>query len=345
MGAELAQSSRRRLQLLMDGDVERNPGPVRPGKALQDVLELTADIHPTTATKHAKALNLFDQFLRLHDLDDSAGLFHRGFEPLIEGTSLSLRWGFGAGVPGSGVAGTIILALRRFILLSVSRGVQVPDSSLHFKAKLATFSAVRVSHACTFSSRTFCCHARLFVRSGKFGFQFSVDVSLSASTKKLVPLSGVTSSSSAASRRRFAGVLFVWCPCAFRRADDKVFTRKCNMFCWSVKKLLCCGDGGSYGLLTKMVPKARLFRQGTCHRSTTATTPPNAWMRPSQCHSGRVFGDVELRIIGFNFGICHRSEDVEGGVAKRRKERYVQEGVYSPSFFAAVVASQSSFAG
>ena len=35
------------------------------------------------------------QFLRLHDLGDSAGLLQRGLEPLIEGTSLCLLWGFG----------------------------------------------------------------------------------------------------------------------------------------------------------------------------------------------------------------------------------------------------------
>ena len=33
-----------------------------------------------------------------------------------------------------GDAGTLISALRRFILLSVSMGVQIPSSSLHFKA-------------------------------------------------------------------------------------------------------------------------------------------------------------------------------------------------------------------
>ena len=89
----------RRLQLLMDGDVERNPGPLR--RAHPHVTELlTADIHPTTATQHAMALNSFDQFLRPHDLHDSAALLHRGLEPLIEGISLHLRWGFGAGVLG-----------------------------------------------------------------------------------------------------------------------------------------------------------------------------------------------------------------------------------------------------
>ena len=56
----------------MAGDVERHSGLVPRAQPRKPEL-LTADIHLRTGTKNAKALNLFDQFLCLHDSEDSAG--------------------------------------------------------------------------------------------------------------------------------------------------------------------------------------------------------------------------------------------------------------------------------
>ena len=59
----------RRLQLLIACDVERHPGPVRHAPPHMSEL-FTAN----TGTNFTKALKLFHEFLRRHNLFDSAGL-------------------------------------------------------------------------------------------------------------------------------------------------------------------------------------------------------------------------------------------------------------------------------
>ena len=67
-----------------------------------------------------------------------------------------------------------------------------------------------------------CCRARLFVQP-RMGYEFSVNVSLSASPGRSTRrLSGLTSTSSEIFRRRVTWVFLVWCLYVFRRLDDRV---------------------------------------------------------------------------------------------------------------------------
>ena len=149
----------------------------------------------------------------------------RGLDPLIDGTSLHLRWRFGAVVLGSGDVGKLISSFRRFILLSVSMGVQIPDSSLHFKALWR--SLYRPSFARMFTLVSHFLLPRLFfffcwkiekVCVWVFCWCFTVCFAWISSRN----LSGLTSTSSTTFQPRVARVFLVWCPYAFRRQVQHV---------------------------------------------------------------------------------------------------------------------------
>ena len=242
--------SRRRVQVLMDGDVEMNPGPVR--RAQPHVTE----IHPTTATKCAEALNLFDQLLRLHDLHDSAALLRRLLKELrsIFGGALVLAC-------GSKDAGTLLSALRIFFLLSISMGVQNPDASLHFQSTVAvtenltTCCTVRVSHACTLLVSHF-----LLPRSPSLYDRESLGLSFLLVSHCLRRRGDARAIEwiyihifDDISASRYEGVFGVVSPCLPKTRRQRVHSQVQHV-------LVECQTFPLYGLLRKMVPSARLFR-------------------------------------------------------------------------------------
>ena len=117
----------RRLDLLRSGDVQPKPGPP-PARSRGGEL-LTADITAGTATTStiSTCSLLFETVVRV-------------VLSLRLGSSSSLRlqqgtWnGVRSGELSSGAAGSLVAALRRLVLLAVSLGASVPDSTLHFRA-------------------------------------------------------------------------------------------------------------------------------------------------------------------------------------------------------------------
>ena len=95
---------------------------------------LTADITAETATKYRRALDDFDMFPAVRDFGSCSSLLAHGLQFVVEAAANCLEWGLGSGELSSGAATTLVAALRRLVLLAVSIGVSVPDSTLHFRA-------------------------------------------------------------------------------------------------------------------------------------------------------------------------------------------------------------------
>ena len=136
---------------------------------------LTADIHRATATKYVEALNVFDQYMTwatplLYNIE-AVNLLLKGLCSIFGVASELACWD------------QVMqeLSSQPFADLSC-----FPDSRQHLKTLWRLHNAFAVSTEfrtpvhCLLCA--LCCRARLFVRPRRFGTEFSVAVSLSASS-------------------------------------------------------------------------------------------------------------------------------------------------------------------
>ena len=116
--AKTGRSAERWRRLALLGDVDPNPGPPRARSRGGELL--TADITAGTATKYRRALDDFEVFLAVRDCGSCSSLHAQGLQFVVEAAAKYLERGFGPGELSSGVAGTLVAALRRLVLLAVS---------------------------------------------------------------------------------------------------------------------------------------------------------------------------------------------------------------------------------
>ncbi len=121
-----ASTSWVRLALIASG-IEPHPGPQLCRHRIGNPVDLLiADVTSTTALRYHQALQQFGEYLRLHDRDLNDMLLGR-LSQVVASCTNYMRQAYSRHELSPGAAGTLIAALKRYILLAVSLGVALPD--------------------------------------------------------------------------------------------------------------------------------------------------------------------------------------------------------------------------